>query len=380
MNLRKQIIPLTTLFVLTVTIFSVLIFYSHNATSKFSNITQVNYNQRLESSPITIDDFEKLSKRMSLESVSFTYEAQNITVRESSITPVYTTHNLFKLYNIKLDGEMFSEDDVNNAKNKVVISDTLALQLYFTTDIVGYEIEMFGETFTVCAVYSKSANLIDKLSKDGKERVFIPYTCANSTSQVPIYTMVYDNTSLSAPLVEQMNLSQYHFTNFAEKTKVIDTFNHIAYFVLFVALCVTALLIWFKLCKRLLKDIKEDLSVNYLLKSFLSIPVKYLLFIVIALGIPAILLFIFLKSDFSIYIVAKYIPYDNLFDIKHYINCVVDNAHYMNNLSLFGETYLLNLYANTVNISVWLTLILTVCCTVLTISIVNLILVKLKKI
>ena len=380
MNLRKQIIPLTTLFVLTVTIFSVLIFYSHNATSKFSNITQVNYNQRSESSPITIDDFEKLSKRMSLDSVSFTYEAPNITVKESSITPVYTTHNLFELYNIKLDGEMFSEDDVINAKSKAVISDTLALQLYFTTDVVGYEIEMFGEIFTVCAVYSESANLIDKLSKDGKERVFIPYTCANSTSQVPIYTMVYDNTSLSAPLVEQMNLSQYHFTNFAEKTKVIDTFNHIAYFVLFVALCVTALLIWFKLCKRLLKDIKEDLSVNYLLKSFLSIPVKYLLFIVVALGIPAVLLFIFFKSDFSIYIVAKYIPYDNLFDIKHYINCVVDNAHYMNNLSLLGETYLLNLYANTVNISVWLTLISTVCCTMLTISIVNLILVKLKKI
>lgn len=380
MKLIKQIISLVIIFVLTATIFSMLLFYSYNATSKFSNITQVNYNQHSENNPITIDDFEKLSKRILLESVSFTYEAQDIDVKESNITPVYTTNSLFKLYNIKLDGEMFSEDDVINAKNKAVISDTLALQLYFTTDVIGYEIELFDETFTVCAVYSESTNLIDKLSKDGKERVFIPYTCANSTSQVPMHTLVYGNASFSAPLIEQMNLSQYHFTNLNEKAKVIETFNHIAYFVLFVALCVTALLIWFKLCKRLFKDIKEDLSVNYLLKSFLSIPVKYLLFIVVALGIPAILLFIFFKSDFSIYIVAKYIPYDNLFDIEHYINCIVDNAHYMNNLSLLGETYLLNLYANTVNISVWLTLILTVFCTVLTISIVNLILVKLKKI
>lgn len=284
MNLRKQIISLIILFVLTATIFSALLLYSHNATSKFSNITQVNYNQRSENSPITIDDLEKLSKRMSLDSVSFTYEAQDIGVKESSITPVYTTHNLFKLYNIKLDGEMFSEDDVINAKKKAVISDTLALQLYFTTDVVGYEIEMFDETFTVCAIYSESTNLIDKLSKDGKERVFIPYTCANTTSQVPIHTLVYDNASFSAPLMEQMNLSQYHFTNFAEKTKVIDTFNHILFFVLFVALCVTALLIWFKLCKKLLIDIKEDLGVNYILKSFLSIPIKYLLFIVVALG------------------------------------------------------------------------------------------------
>lgn len=379
MKLRNKIVTLVTLFVLTATIFFMLLCYSHNATSKFSNITQVNYNQRSDNTPITIGDFEKTSERMSLDSVSFTYEAQEISVKETTITPVYTTHNFFELYNIKLNGEMFSEDDVINAKKKAVISDTLALQLYFTTDVVGYEIEMFDETFTVCAVYSESTNLIDKLSKDGKERVFIPYTCANTTSQIPIHTLVYDNASFSAPLIEQMNLSQYHFTNLNEKTKVIETFTHILFFVLFVALCVTSLLIWFKLCKKLLMDIKEDFSVNYILKSFLSIPIKYLLFIVVGLGIPAVLLFIFFKSDFSIYILAKYIPYDNLFDIEHYINCIVDNAHYINNLSLLGETYLLNLYDNTVNISVWLTLMSIMCCTALTISIVNLILAKLKK-
>ena len=365
MKLRKEIISFAILFVLTATIFSMLLFYSHNATSKFSNITQVNYNQRSENNPITIDVFSKSSKRMSLDSVSFTYEAQDIGVKESSVTPVYTTHNLFELYNIKLDGEMFSEDDVINAKKKAVISDTLALQLYFTTDVVGYE------TFTVCAVYSESTNLIDKLSKDGKERVFIPYTCANNTSQVPIHTMVYDNTSFSAPLIEQINLSQYHFTNLAEKTKVMDTFNHIAYFVLFVALSAIALLIWFKLCKKLLENIKEDLSVNYILKSFLSIPTKYLLFIVVALGIPAILLFIFFKSDFSIYIVAKYIPYDNLFDIKHYINCIVDNAHYMNNLSLAGNTYLQNLYLNTFDIILLILFVFIIALSVFTEKIFN---------
>ena len=86
-------------------------------------------------------------------------------------------------------------------------------------------------------------------------------------------------------------------------------------------------------------------------------PLKYALLMVVGVGIPALLLLIFLKSDFSIYIVAKYIPYDNLFDIEHYINCIIDNAHYMNNLSLVGDTYLPNLYTSSFSVVAWLTVI-----------------------
>lgn len=356
---------------LTILLFSLLLYFSNNATSKFPNITQVNYNLQSDDSPITIGNFEKLSERMSLDYVNFTYEAQEISVKDTTITPVYTTHNLFDLYGIEYDGKIFSEDDIIRVEKKIAISDTLALQLYFTTDVIGQKIEIYDEIFTVCAVYNDSENLIDKSSKDGKERVFIPYTCANTTTHLPIHTLVYDNSSFSAPLIEQMNLPQYHFTNLSEKHKVIDTFKHIANFALFIPLCVISLLIWFYLCKRFLESIKENLSVNYFFNSLLSVPFKYFLLIVVGLGIPAVLLFIFYKADFSIYIVSKYIPYDNLFDIEHYINCIIDNSHYMNSISLVGDTYLLNLYENTLNIVVWLTAIFTVSCCILLINLIT---------
>ena len=371
MNPKKQIITLISLLLLTILPFSLLLYFSNNATSKFPNITQVNYNLQSDDNPITIGNFEKLSERMSLDYVSFTYEAQEISVKDTTITPVYTTHNLFELYEIKYDGKFFSEDDIIRVEKKIAISDNLALQLFFATDVIGKKIEIYDEIFTVCAVYNDSENLIDKLSKDGKERVFIPYTCANTTTHLPIHTLVYDNSSFSAPLIEQMNLPQYHFTNLSEKHKVIDTFKHIANFVLFFALCVISMLIWFYLCRHFSESIKENLSINYLFNSLLAVPIKYFLLLVVGLGIPAALLFIFFNSDFSIYIVSMYIPYDNLFDIEHYINCIIDNSHYMNSISLVGDTYLLNLYENTLNIVIWLTAIFTVSCCTLLINLIN---------
>ena len=100
MNLKKQIITLISLLLLTVLPLSLLLYFSNNATSKFPNITQVNYNLQSDDNPITIGNFEKLSERMSLDYVSFTYEAQEISVKDTTITPVYTTHNLFDLYGI----------------------------------------------------------------------------------------------------------------------------------------------------------------------------------------------------------------------------------------------------------------------------------------
>ena len=289
--------------------------------------------------------------------MSFTSEAEAIRIKDIDVLPVYTTHSLLDLYESELIGESFTEDDVSTGAKKIIISDTLALKLYFNTDVVGEEFIIIDESFIVSGVYENSTKLINKLSKDGKERVYITYTFADSPKTLPIHTIVYDTKSSSAPIIEQMNLPQYHFTDFSEKSKVIETFEHIAFFIMFMVLCVVMIYLWFKLCKRFLADIRENLKENYFFKSLLSVPLKYALITVVGVGIPALLLLIFLKSDFSIYIVAKYIPYDNLFDIEHYINCIINNAHYMNNLSLVGDTYLPNLYANSFSVVSWLTVL-----------------------
>lgn len=169
-----------------------------------------------------------------------------------------------------------------------------------------------------------------------------------------------------------MDLSQYHSTNFSEKANVIRNFEHIIFLILFIALCIIALRLWYRICKKLAKDIKENLSENYILNSLKSIPIKYVLLAITAFGIPVVLLIIFFLSDFSIFIIPKYIPYDNIFDVSYYLNTIIENSNMANNLALTGDTFLINLYSGSFSVLVWLLVIFALFSVVL-FSIVNII-------
>ena len=90
------------------------------------------------------------------------------------------------------------------------------------------------------------------------------------------------------------------------------------------------------------------------MKSIKSIPQNYVLIVLVGIGIPLILLVIFACSDFSVYIASKYIPNDNIFDVSHYINAIIENANLSHSISLTGDNYLLDLYSNTFKIIIWL--------------------------
>lgn len=50
-------------------------------------------------------------------------------------------------------------------------------------------------------------------------------------------------------------------------------------------------------------------------------------------------------SDFSIFIISKYILYDNIFDLSYYISSIIENANNVNTLALIGDTFHVNLYS-----------------------------------
>ena len=85
-----------------------------------------------------------------------------------------------------------------------------------------------------------------------------------------------------------------------------------------------------------------------------------------------VLLTIFLLSDFSIFIISKYIPYDNIFDVSYYISVIVDNSNNINSLALTGNTFLINLYSISFLLLVWL-LVVFASFSVVLFSIVNII-------
>lgn len=350
---KKKILSVALISVLTVFVFCLCFYFSGNALNQLPSITQMNYNLKSDEKPLTVKDMNNLSDRISFNQVSFCVELDETNVKEETVTPVLTNEFYFEIYGQKLNGNSITEENIKNENKVAVISSSLALKLFFNTDAVGKTITLNDEVYTICGVIQESKNIINSLSSDGKQRIYIPYTCYSGYENCDVYTISYDNSASSAPLIEQMKLSQYHSTNFSEKAKVIKNFEHIIYLILFIALCFISMKLWYRICKKLIKDIKENLSENYILNSLKSIPIKYVLLAITAFGIPVVLLIIFFLSDFSIFIISKYIPYDNIFDVSYYLNTIIENSNMANNLALTGDTFLINLYSNSFSLLIW---------------------------
>ena len=350
---KKKILSVALISVLTVFVFCLCFYFSGNALNQLPSITQMNYNLKSDEKPLTVKDMNNLSDRISFNQVSFCVELDETNVKEETVTPVLTNEFYFEIWGQKLNGNSITEENIKNENKVAVISSSLALKLFFNTDAVGKTITLNDEVYTICGVIQESENIINSLSSDGKQRIYIPYTCYSGYENCDVYTISYDNSASSAPLIEQMKLSQYHSTNFSEKANVIRNFENIIFLMLFIALCFLALRLWYRICKKLIKDIKENLSENYILNSLKSIPIKYVLLAITAFGIPVVLLIIFFLSDFSIFIISKYIPYDNIFDVSYYLNTIIENSNMANNLALTGDTFLINLYSNSFSLLIW---------------------------
>lgn len=350
---KKKILSVALISVLTVFVFCLCFYFSGNALNQLPSITQMNYNLKSDEKPLTVKDMNNLSDRISFNQVSFCVELDETNVKEETVTPVLTNEFYFEIYGQKLNGNSITEENIKNENKVAVISSSLALKLFFNTDAVGKTITLNDEVYTICGVIQESKNIINSLSSDGKQRIYIPYTCYSGYENCDVYTISYDNSASSAPLIEQMKLFQYHSTNFSEKANVIRNFENIIFLILFIALCFLAIRLWYRICKKLIKDIKENLSENYILNSLKSIPIKYVLLAITAFGIPVVLLIIFFLSDFSIFIISKYIPYDNIFDVSYYLNTIIENSNMANNLALTGDTFLINLYSNSFSLLIW---------------------------
>lgn len=350
---KKRIFSAVLVTVLTICVFCLCFYVSGNALRQLPSITQMNYNLKSDALPLTIADIEKLSERISFDGVSFCAELEETSVKAETVLPVLTNESYFEIYNHKLIGKGFTKENMENKDKVAVIESSLALKLFFNTNAVGKTITLNDEVYTICGIINEDENIINSLSSDGKQRVYVPYSGYKEYKNCEVNIIAYDNKSFSAPLIEQMNLTQYHPTNFSEKAKVIKNFEHIIFLILFIALCFLALRLWYRICKKLIKDIKENLSENYILNSLKSIPIKYVLLAITAFGIPVVLLIIFFLSDFSIFIISKYIPYDNIFDVSYYLNTIIENSNMANNLALTGDTFLINIYSNSFSLLIW---------------------------
>lgn len=329
-----------------------------NLTKQLPYTTMLNYNLKSDKEPLKIADMEKLINRISNKGVGFCCEPEELKIKGETVRVVLVNENYLDVMNICKDKIL--------KENVAIISDKLALKLFFKTKAENEEFKLYDKTFKMAYVYNESSGFINDISKDGKERIYIPYTCVENFKNINVDSIAYYDDSPTAPLIEQMDLSQYHSVDFSEKSKVIHTFEHMLYLILYTGFCIIALRLWYLLCRKYFSEIKNNLKENYILKSLKSIPQNYVLIVLVGIGIPLILLVIFACSDFSVYVASEYIPNDNIFDVSYYINAIIENANLSHSIALTGDNYLSVLYANTFNIMIWILTIFVFLFSVLT--------------
>ena len=160
MTLRKHIVILVVFFLLTAISMSGCLLLADNALDKLPFAGMANFNAVGDNEPIRVSYFDKISKRVRTKHYSFTSETEPTVIKGYEVIPTYTTCDYFTILNEPLDGTSFSEGDQQNLKKKAVISDTLALKLYFNTDVAGETLELNGEEYIISGVFKDSKNLL----------------------------------------------------------------------------------------------------------------------------------------------------------------------------------------------------------------------------
>ncbi len=339
LTIKKLVAP-TLLCLLTLLSLLGIILTSVHAESKMGDITVLNCDYNKGEKLLTIGDITKLTDRISelmsgQSTLAFCAETKDEKIKKQTVTPVLT-NSLYFGHN-KIKTESFKNSDI-------VISRTLAQKLFKTGEAVGKKLKLYGNNYTVSGVYDSRDGLFDRYFHDGKERVYINYEGIEDCQKYEINEMSYENQTQSAVTLEQMNPVNYHSTNLSEKSLVLRDFLNLAALIVYLVALVIAVKLWFYLCKRQINNIKATLEDSYSLESVRKNPRAYILLALFGAGIPLIIVSVFLICDFSIYIIPQYIPYDNIFDISHYLGEHAKAVAQLNSCALGGDKFLLNLY------------------------------------
>lgn len=89
-------------------------------------------------------------------------------------------------------GSWFATERTLGANRSVVISEDLAVRLFFTKEAVGGSLTVDGRTYTVCGVYAVERSLWHSLARSDTEIVFFPYTAHASWRELPCNLLLVD--------------------------------------------------------------------------------------------------------------------------------------------------------------------------------------------
>lgn len=227
----------------------------------------------------------------------------------------------------------------SNANKYVVISDVLSQKIFNTTQTVGNELVLNKEFYKICGVYKESSNLLDEISVDNTEKIFV----SSVNEYEPITQLLIKSEISNAQFCKAQAESLLQMTitgNVHDLRKPVE----LAWFFLYAAFLFVLFLPMFWIIKYAAKNICNLYYGNFSVKtSIVRLFINILLIAAICVSLFALLSYINIPQ--------QYLPFDNLFDFSFYKESLV-NYFVLSN----SENSPINFYPK---ITVYLTSVLT---------------------
>lgn len=223
-------------------------------------------------------------------------------------------------------GNYFRVSLVPEENRFAVISDKLAVRLFLTENAVGQTLMLSGTRFTVCGVYRTMPHLMERLSSDGGDIVYIPYASLPQNEKAkPTSLLISGAGTLSMEAAEWQIANAFgesagssNYTSYADTLALLREGLKARLFLLGIPVIALLAVLFTRRCKKIATDLGRD-DARMARRSAFSAAVC---------GAAILLLFLFIR--FQPYLPGKFLPDDNIFDFGFYSNAVVSSIQAKN--------------------------------------------------
>ncbi|MDD4493514.1 MAG: ABC transporter permease, partial [Eubacteriales bacterium] len=290
-----------------------------------------------------------------------------------NIKIVLTDSEYNDIYNIEMvKGTFLTSQTVEKGKAYAVISDQMAVKLFKTIDVIGNEIQISEQSFIVAGVYKGKSSIIWDVLSDGRDRIFIPYSSYNNAEEmaIDIISIVIppgqDVYSLVNILEKNLGcgLESYDITKLSDAFDMSYQFINLFTFIVGLTSILLTVLLAFRLTKKTAASLKNKTELYYPGQLFKTEKRRIIYNAAVILMFCIVAACIIYSIRFKIIIPDRYLPYDNIFDIKLYLDNMISDVH----AAAFDAGRVMSILSYSLNLSVKIAVFLAIPITVLFIA------------
>lgn len=334
MGKKHKHISLTVCIVLFLLLTTLFFYISITVADEIPSVME--YDRSRLSSGIPFTTYEKLTIKSYKEDMSAYAELNPEILDEiGEVKPVLVNENYFKVYGIHVGGSGITEQHIQNRVPAIVISDKVAMKLSLDGNVIGQQINLYSKDFTIVSIYKKPDGFLSEISSDIYDRVYIPYTCYDNYADISIDSLAATKGTYSEKALPLLGLTEsdtnfYIENDLATKHDIIANFPNLLIFVFTLHITVIIIKILSHIIRHSYHRLHEDYQNNnlsvVLRKNCLYMLSRFLIAVSL-IAVPTVLVILFPPK---LIIPPNYIPFDNIFDLKHYIKVFTSHMQQFN--------------------------------------------------